>query len=268
MVVKPGAEAEKPQAAAPGTVEGQPPKAPEAKPAAAKPAAEEAKGPKGAAQPAKVAAKEEPAATPKPNYEELYKTLQKAHVATKEELAEAKSKASIGDTFLQRMDSLERRLDMRDGEAVMQRVESLVDMGKPEAADELATRELARRMSVLNIDLKTDPRVAHLKLVPPRVALHQYLTQEPSLLQTAATAPKPKTETPNADGAPPAPEGAREEKIGGKSLAEWEVEWSKKHGLFKGLPDQPAGQTLEGFGTGNPHDLFKEGLRQYHEGKD
>jgi hypothetical protein len=240
---KPGAEAEKAQAAAPGKEEGQPPKPVEAKPAVK---AEEAKPAKGAAQLAKGAAKEEPAATPKPtDWEKQYKELQKAHETTLGKVKELEGKASVGDTFLQRMDSLEKRLDMRDGEAVMQRVENLVDMGKPEAADELATRELSRRMAVLNLK-PDDPLVAHLKAVPPRVALHQYLIQEPVLTQQAAL--KPKVEKPLIPDGAPAP--VVEERIGGKTLAEIEAEVLKKAGVFKTLPDQPAGQTNLGFGPG------------------
>ncbi len=258
-----GAEAETPEAAAPGKAEGQPQKPPEAKPAKA----EEAKGGKGAAQPAPVAAKEESAATaPRPNYEALYKSLQKTHEATVAENTDLRGKLSINEVVLQKIGSLERRLDMRDGEAVMGRVEQYAEGGNEKAADDLAKRELSRRTAILGIDPETDLRLAHLKLVPPRVALHQFLTQEPSLIQAAAFAPpKPKTETPPAS-ADPAP--AAEEKIGGKTLKELESEWAKKHGLFKALPDQPAGQTTEGFGGKGGTDLIMDGLRQYHDSQD
>jgi hypothetical protein len=257
---KPGAEeAEKPPAAAPA-VEGQPPKPPEAKPA--KPAAE-AKPGKGET-PGKAGDKGgEPAANAKPNFEELYKGLQKAHDGTLLKVKDLEGKVSIGATFIEEVRSLKREMNMRDGEAVMSRVENYVEAGNQKAADDLAGRELARRAAILGIDLNEDPHFAHLKIVAPSVALHQFLIQEPSLITSAAAAAaQPKTDPPPAPpaGSPP------EEKIGGKSLAELKAAWAKEVGLFKGLPETGAGSTIEGFGTGSEQTLIREGLRQYHEG--
>lgn len=257
-MTKQGAEAEKPVAAAPGKPEGQPPQDP---PAESPKKGEGAKGPKGAAPATKGAGNGEPAATP--SLEQKHKELQKAHEGALSRIKDLEATQSVNEALLKRLDSFERRLNTRDGEVVMDKIQRHIDAGDEKSANALADRELARRAAVLGIKLD-DPQYAYLKAVGPRDALHQFMLQEPYLTQQAAAAPAkpPEPGKPQGD-TPPAPPA--EERIGGKTLKELEIDFAKKHGLFANLPDQPAGQTTQGFGTGSADDLFRQGLQQLHD---
>lgn len=253
-------EAEKTPTAVPGK-EGKAP-APEAK-AAAKPA-DDAKGAKGGPQTAKGAGKEEAAATATVPRDEYVK-LQKAHEATLGRIKELEGKAQISDSVLTEIASLKKHLNMQAGEQIMSKVEGLIEAGNEKAADDMATREMARRAAALGVNLDTDPALAHLKLVPPRIALHQFLVQEPTLMQKApAGTPATDTKPPDNGAAAAAAAQATGETIGGKNLEELKMQWAKENGLFKGIPEGPAGSTLQGLAGGKGDDLLRAGVQEYH----
>jgi len=154
---------------------------------------------------------------------------------------------------------LSRGLEMQQAEQTAATIVRYTEEGNTQAADELAEREMNRRLASMGLTWD-DPALVNVRPIKETSAAKAYthfISVQPALGLRQPIVPAAEIPPVNNPGDTP----PQAEKIGGKTLEDLKLEWAKESGLLNTATPQPAGIGAD-VNTLNPNEILKLAIQQ------